>query len=74
MKLHLDTCLRRALCALVGIAALTVAGLLTNARMHSAEAAHSLSVSYVHGVLRCTIPYHATEPGEGRLTVEVLDP
>jgi A-macroglobulin TED domain/Alpha-2-macroglobulin family/Carboxypeptidase regulatory-like domain/MG2 domain/A-macroglobulin receptor binding domain/Alpha-2-macroglobulin bait region domain len=74
MELQLDSCFKKTLSVVLGIAALTAVGLLTNARMRSVEAAHSLSVVYVHGVLRCTIPYHATEPGEGRLTIEVLDP
>ena len=74
MKPHLDSRFRKSGCIFFGIAVLTAAGLLTSARIHSVQAAASLSVTYVHGVLRCTIPYHATEPGEGRLTIEVLDP
>src|SRR5258708_2957437 len=31
-------------------------------------------VTYSHGVLHVSIPYHAVHAGEGRLTVEVLDP
>lgn len=30
--------------------------------------------TYSHGVLRVVIPFHAVQPGAGRLTVEVLDP
>jgi A-macroglobulin TED domain/Alpha-2-macroglobulin family/Carboxypeptidase regulatory-like domain/MG2 domain/A-macroglobulin receptor binding domain/Alpha-2-macroglobulin bait region domain/Macroglobulin domain MG3 len=74
MKRHLDSRFRKAVCIFLGIAVLTAAGLLTSARIHSTQAAASLSVTYVHGILRCTIPYHATEPGAGRLTIEVLDP
>jgi uncharacterized protein YfaS (alpha-2-macroglobulin family) len=31
-------------------------------------------VTYSHGVLHVSIPYHAVHAGDGRLTVEVLDP
>src|SRR6266480_2398284 len=31
-------------------------------------------VTYTRGVLHVTIPYHAVHAGDGRLTVEVLDP
>ncbi len=31
-------------------------------------------VTYTRGVLHVTIPYHAVHSGDGKLTVEVLDP
>src|SRR5580692_3989250 len=31
-------------------------------------------VTYARGVLQVTIPYHAVHSGDGKLTVEVLDP
>ena len=74
MKRHLDSRFKKAVCVFLAITVLTAAGLLTSANQHSVEPTHSLSVTYVHGVLHCTIPYHATDSGEGRLTIEVLDP
>src|SRR5579863_9295918 len=34
----------------------------------------ALSATYVHGVLRVSIPYDAPRAGEGTLRVEILDP
>jgi len=34
----------------------------------------SASVTYSHGTVRASIPYHAPHAGAGQLTVEVLDP
>jgi hypothetical protein len=31
-------------------------------------------VTYTHGLLNVTIPYHSAHSGDGKLTVEVLDP
>src|SRR6267143_693112 len=35
---------------------------------------HTAVVTYTRGVLHVTIPYHAVHSGDGKLTVEVLDP
>jgi hypothetical protein len=34
----------------------------------------SVAATYSHGILRATIPYVASHPGAGKLTLEVLDP
>ena len=31
-------------------------------------------VTYTHGIVHVTIPYHSVHSGEGKLTVEILDP
>ncbi|HEV8422769.1 MAG TPA: MG2 domain-containing protein, partial [Chthoniobacterales bacterium] len=57
------------------IAITLIAGFFASASLHPVNGGGgTLSAIYVHGVLRCAIPYHASEPGEGNLTVEVLDP
>ncbi|HET8826428.1 MAG TPA: hypothetical protein VFM77_14915, partial [Terriglobales bacterium] len=75
MKLQLDTPAKNLFFAAFVIAVTLTAGVFTNASLHPVDGGGTtLSAIYVRGVLRCTIPYHATEPGEGNLTVEVLDP
>jgi len=53
--------------------------LLTGIAMVLVEPFHAAKsdtavTTYMRGVLRVTIPYHADHSGDGRLTVEVLDP
>ena len=36
--------------------------------------AESPAATYSHGILRASIPYHATRTGGGQLTLEILDP
>jgi hypothetical protein len=75
MKLQLDTPAKNLFFAAFVIAVTLIAGFFTNASLHPVNAGGTtLSATYVRGILRCTIPYHAVEPGEGNLTVEVLDP
>ena len=75
MKLQLDTPAKNLFFAAFVIAVTLTAGLFTSASLHPIDGGgKALSATYVRGVLRCTIPYHATEPGSGDLTVEVLDP
>jgi len=74
MKLQLDSPAKNLLFAAFVIAVTLTAGFFTSASLHPVNSGGALSATYVHGVLRCTIPYHAVEPGGGNLTVEVLDP
>src|SRR5690348_13613418 len=74
MKLQLDTPAKNLLFAAFVIAVTLTAGLFTNASLHPVDGGATLKATYVRGVLRCTIPYHATESGSGDLTLEVLDP
>lgn len=74
MKLQIATPARNLFFAAFVIAVMLTAGLFTSASLHPTGDDASLSATYVHGVLRCTIPYHANEPGAGNLMIEVLDP
>jgi len=56
------------------VALLITAGVFTSIAVPSARPGPTLAATYVHGVLHCTIPYHAGDAGDGRLTMEVLDP
>jgi hypothetical protein len=39
-----------------------------------AAKANTAVVTYTRGIVNVTIPYHSAHPGDGKLTVEVLDP
>src|SRR5581483_11539307 len=47
--------------------------LTSTSSSHAGAAAESLDATYSRGVLQVAIPYHAANPGTGRLTLEVLD-
>jgi len=57
------------------IAALLAAGIaVVLVEPFQAAKGNTAVVTYTHGVLYVTIPYHAVHSGDGKLTVEVLDP
>jgi len=56
------------------VALLIAAGIFTAIAIPSGRPGRTLAATYIHGVLRCTIPYNAAVPGNGKLTIEVLDP
>jgi len=57
------------------IAALLAAGIaVVLVEPFQAAKGNTAVVTYTHGVLHVTIPYHAVHSGDGKLTVEVLDP
>jgi uncharacterized protein YfaS (alpha-2-macroglobulin family) len=57
------------------IAALLAAGIaVVLVEPFQAAKGNTAVVTYTRGVLHVTIPYHAVHSGDGKLTVEVLDP
>jgi len=50
------------------------AGLVESFQTTQIATGDSTTVTYSHGVLSATIPYHAPHAGAGQLVVEVLDP
>src|SRR5881628_1037555 len=74
MNSHADVRTRNVLYVVFVAALLITAGVFSSIAVPSGGTGRALAVTYVHGVLRCTIPYHAAEPGNGKLTIEVLDP
>jgi hypothetical protein len=50
------------------------AGLVESFQVSQIANSDSIVVTYSHGILHATVPYHAPHAGAGRLTVEVLDP
>ena len=74
MKLQLDMPAKNPFFAAFVVGIMLTAGLFTTASLHPIDSGAALSATYVRGVLRCTIPYHATQAGEGHLMLEVLDP
>jgi hypothetical protein len=56
------------------VVAIIAACMLSKDVAESANAEHSLSATYSHGLLHVSIPYRVTQAGAGKLTVEVLDP
>ena len=74
MNSQVDVCTRNVLYVVIVVALLITAGVFTGIAIPSGRPGRTLSATYVHGVLRCTIPYNALAPGDGKLTIEVLDP
>ena len=59
---------------LAGTVALAGALLLPFWNRAQAAAGDTLAATYVGGTLRLSIPYRGLHPGEGELSVQVLDP
>ncbi len=53
---------------------LTIAAIVAVQGFQAAGKDDFASAIYSHGVLHLTLPYVAAEPGQGQLTVEILDP
>src|ERR1700726_2087795 len=68
-----NVCPRKFWLALLSI--LLLAGVAATLMQSSQAArANSAVVTYTRGILNVTIPYHSAHSGDGKLTVEVLDP
>src|SRR6476660_7347891 len=74
MNSQADVRTRNILYVVFVIALLITAGVFSSIAIPSGGTGRTLAATYVHGILRCTIPYRAADTGDGELTVEVLDP